>query len=228
MRTAEISVIIPVHNDALHLGEAIESVLAQTTVPATIIVVDDGSEDETSQVAARFGGSIRYVHQAHRGAAEARNTGTRYVESEYLAFLDSDDIWMPRKLERQLTELRSCERPTMIFGHFGQFASPELASDEVASLEFDLSPMRGIIASALFMRTRDFRVVGPFDPELRMGEFIEWYARARDEGIAIRVLPEVVFHRRIHRTNHGRLRLDARPDYARAIKTVLERRRQTL
>lgn len=226
MKKDAISVIIPVYNGALHLGEAIESALAQTVAPEAIIVVDDGSKDETPQVAARFGSSVHYVQQAHRGAAQARNTGVRYVESEYLAFLDSDDIWEPQKLERQLTELRNCEQPAMIFGHFVQFASPELAPTEVTNLKFDLSPMRGIIASALCMRVADFHVVGSFDPKLRMGEFIEWYARARDKGIATKILSEVVFHRRIHRSNHGRLGLDAGPDYARAIKTVLERRKQ--
>lgn len=228
MRADEVSVVIPVYNGALHLAETIETVRAQTVAAAAIIVVDDGSDDETSQVAARFAGSIRYVRQAHGGAARARNTGMLYVKSEYLAFLDSDDIWVPDKLERQLTELRSCKQATMIFGNFVQFASPELSSDEIESLKFDPFPAPGIIASALLMRTQDFHAVGPFDPELRMGEFIEWYARARDKGVATSILPEVVFCRRLHRANQGRLRLDARQDYARALKTVLERRRQAL
>lgn len=228
MRADEISVVIPVYNGALHLAETIKTVLAQTVTPTAIIVVDDGSEDETQQVAARFANSIHYVQQAHGGAAQARNLGTQYVDSEYLAFLDGDDIWIPQKLEMQLTELRGCEQAAMIFGNFVQFASPELTPDEAAALKFDLLPMPGIAASALLMRTRDFHAVGPFDAKLRMGEFIEWYARATDKGIVTRVLPEVVFRRRLHRGNHGRLRLEARPDYAHALKKVLQRRRQAL
>jgi len=224
MRANEISVIIPVYNGALHLAEAIETVLAQTVAAMAIIVVDDGSEDETPQVAARFAGSIHYVRQAHGGAAQARNVGTHYVDSEYLAFLDSDDTWVPHKLERQLTELRNCEEATMIFGNCIQFPSSELTSDEMAALKFDSFATPGITASALFMRTRDFRAVGQFNAKLRMGEFIEWYARARDKGFATKVLPEVVFHRRLHRGNHGRLVLDARLQYVRAIKTVMARR----
>jgi len=226
MKRGEISVVIPVHDGALHLAEAIETVLAQTIAAAAIIVVDDGSQDETPQVAARFTGAIRYLRQAHAGAAQARNAGTRLVESEYLAFLDSDDVWWPHKLERQLAELHSSQQPAMIFGHTVQFASPELAPDEVAALNFETKPVPGIVLSALLMRTRDFLAVGPFDVRLRTGEFIEWYARAQHNGIVTRVLPDVVFRRRLHRGDHGRRHPDARTDYARALKTVLDLRRQ--
>jgi len=222
-----VSVVIPVYNGAAHLAEAVKGVLAQTVAPAVVIVVDDGSEDETPLVAAQFASSIRYVRQAHAGAAQARNIGMEFVESEFFAFLDSDDVWSPRKLETQLAELHGCTQPAMVFVHAIQFASPELAPWELAFLDFDRAPKPAILPSALLMRTREFWRVGPFDARLRSGEFIEWYARAQDEGLATRIVPEVTLCRRLHRANHGRLRVEARQDYVRALKGVLDRRRES-
>jgi glycosyltransferase involved in cell wall biosynthesis len=226
MTVSEISVVIPVYNGALHLAESVETVLAQTAAPAAIIVVDDGSEDKTPQVAARFARAIKYVRQPHAGLARARNAGVQNVDSEYLAFLDGDDLWSPDKLEKQLAELRPCERPAMIFCHAVQFVSPELAPREVAALKFDSTPVPGIIGSALFIRTRDFRAVGPFDARLRVGEFVDWYARAIDKGVEARVLSETLLRRRLHRGNLGRRRAEFGGDYARALKALLDRRRQ--
>jgi len=96
-----ISAIIPTYNDAGRLRCAIASVLAQTEPPVELIVVDDGSTDDTRAVAASFGDRVRYVHQANQGPSAARNTGIRISTGDYIAFLDSDDSWLPEKLARQ-------------------------------------------------------------------------------------------------------------------------------
>jgi glycosyltransferase involved in cell wall biosynthesis len=226
MTYANISVVIPVHNGELHLVEAVESALRQTLAPRTIIVVDDGSEDETPAVAARFGDKIQYLRRQHNGAASARNAGALRVETEHISFLDSDDIWTPDKLENQCVALRAAKATTMIFGHLIQFASPELRTEEVARLMFNASPMPALSACALLMRTVDFHAVGLFDESLSTGEFIEWYARAQAAGLATVVLPEVVLRRRLHRGNHGIRSAHTRIDYVRAMKAVLDRRRE--
>jgi len=222
---ADVTVVIPVHNGATHLAAAIESALAQSVKPASVIVVDDGSTDPTAHVAAQFGSRIRYLRQDQAGAAAARNAGVSRAQTECVAFLDADDLWAPFKLELQLSLLR--DAPAMIFGHAVQFASAELSPEEAAALKFDARPMPAIAASALLLRKRDFIAVGPFDERLATGEFIDWYARARDHRLASIVPPEIVVRRRLHRDNHGRRRIDARPDYARALKNVLDRRRKT-
>lgn len=98
-----VSVIIPAHNASEYIGRAIESVLAQTRKPDEIIVVDDGSTDNTAEVTKKYE-SIRYIHQENAGVSVARNTGIEAAMSEWIAFLDADDEWMPEKLEVQ-TEL---------------------------------------------------------------------------------------------------------------------------
>ena len=97
-----VSVVIPTYNHALFLREAVDSVLAQTVAPVEIIVVDDGSSDETPAILASYGDRIRVIRQENGGVAVARNTGIVAARGELLAFLDSDDVWLPRKLELQL------------------------------------------------------------------------------------------------------------------------------
>jgi glycosyltransferase involved in cell wall biosynthesis len=103
-----VSVVIPAYNHARYVGEAIRSVLAQTFQDFEVIVVDDGSTDETGEVVAALKEPrITYVRQSNRGQAAARNTGIRASSGEYVAFLDDDDLWLPDKLETQVGVLDS-------------------------------------------------------------------------------------------------------------------------
>ena len=97
-----VSVIIPAFNAAEYVSAAVQSALTQTLCPREVIVVNDGSTDETLGRLASFGNSIRVLSQANRGPAEAKNVGARLASAEWLAFLDADDTWLPQKLERQM------------------------------------------------------------------------------------------------------------------------------
>ena len=101
MRNPLVSIVIPAYNAAKYIGETLESVRAQTFRDYEIIVVDDGSRDNSIGVAARFGGVI-CTRQSNRGAAAARNIGIHLARGKYVAFLDADDLWLPRKLEKQM------------------------------------------------------------------------------------------------------------------------------
>ena len=100
----KISVVIPAYNAGRFLARTIDSVLAQTCGAQEIIVVDDGSTDDTAEVARTYGSKIRYIAQANAGASVARNTGIEAAAGEWIAFLDADDEWLPEKLAKQ-TEL---------------------------------------------------------------------------------------------------------------------------
>lgn len=97
-----ISAIIPTYNYASYVHRAVDSALSQTYPVTEVIVVDDGSTDNTRETLARYGDRIKYIYQANRGLAGARNTGIRAATSEWLAFLDSDDWWLSEKIERQV------------------------------------------------------------------------------------------------------------------------------
>lgn len=98
----EISVIIPTYNRRKQVLEALASVHAQTLMPAEILVVDDGSTDDTEEHVAGLGGIVRYLRKENGGVSSARNHGIRMAKGEWIAFLDSDDEWAPGKLARQL------------------------------------------------------------------------------------------------------------------------------
>src|SRR5437762_7674264 len=97
-----VSVILPVYNRESTIARAIESVLAQTYRHFELIVVDDGSTDGTARVVESFDSRIRVVAQPHAGAYAARNRGLRSAHGELIAFADSDDAWLPDRLESQL------------------------------------------------------------------------------------------------------------------------------
>jgi len=96
-----ISAVIPTYNHAHYLPQAVESVLAQTRPPDEVIVVDDGSCDETPAVVQAYAPGVRYIRQENRGLSAARNTGMREASNEWVAFLDADDWWLPDKLRMQ-------------------------------------------------------------------------------------------------------------------------------
>lgn len=118
---SRISVIIPAYNAAHFIADAIESALAQTRRPDEIVVVDDGSTDDTARVVARYAmHGVRYIYQQNRGPGAARNRGIRETSGELIAFLDADDLWLPAKTEVQeaylaahpTVALVSCDRWT--------------------------------------------------------------------------------------------------------------------
>ncbi len=100
-----VSVIIPTYNSADVLVDALSSVLEQTRPADEIIVVDDGSSDDTESVCRQFGDAITYIRQSNAGASTARNTGAAAASGCWLAFLDADDVWDPEKLEIQMAAL---------------------------------------------------------------------------------------------------------------------------
>lgn len=101
----KISVIIPTYNRAHYVSQAIDSVLAQTFTDYEILVIDDGSIDNTKEVLQSYLDKITYIYQENKGVSAARNTGLRLARGEWIAFLDSDDIWLPEKLEVQFNDV---------------------------------------------------------------------------------------------------------------------------
>lgn len=223
--TPEVSVVIPVHNGAKYLGEAIESVRSQSLSAAQLLVVDDGSTDDSAAVARSFAG-VEYIFQENGGAAAARNNGARHARHEFLAFLDADDLWTPQKLELQLAAFGSRAQCDMVFGHVEQFASPDLTAQDKAAIHIPNPRMPAIVSGALLMRRTDFHRIGSFEPGWKVGEFIDWYLKAIDTGLQSHILPETLLHRRIHTANMGILQRDARGDYVRIAKAALDRRRK--
>ncbi|MBR8838295.1 MAG: glycosyltransferase [Stigonema ocellatum SAG 48.90 = DSM 106950] len=110
-----VSVIISTYKRANLVSQAIESVLAQTYTDYEIIVVNDGSPDNTKEVLDQFGDHITAIHQENQGVSAARNAGIRAAQGQYIAFLDDDDLWLPNKLEKQIACLESNPKIGLVY-----------------------------------------------------------------------------------------------------------------
>lgn len=117
MTTQLVSVIIPTYNRATYVTQAIESALLQSYVPVEIVVVDDGSTDDTQRVLAPYSERINYIYQGNQGEAVARNTGIAASCGDYVAFLDSDDVWFSSKLSKQMSYLSAHPEVGMVASH---------------------------------------------------------------------------------------------------------------
>ncbi len=204
---SKISVIIPAFNAVPYLGEAIQSVLDQTIPADEIIVVNDGSTDDTPREAEKFPG-IRIIHQDNQGCAVARNTGISASSGEWLAFLDADDVWLPEKLSWQAAYLKNHPSCPAVFGMVDCFISPEIDEKQQANLFCPERPLSGICAGAMLIRREAFFSVGSFDPNMRLSQFIEWFNRFSESGLTHHVLPDVVLRRRVHLHNTTALKRD--------------------
>lgn len=227
MTTSDVSVVIPVYNGERYLAEAVESVLVQEPRPAEVILVDDGSTDDSAAVAARFGSRIRYERQPNAGQSAARNRGVSLARGTLLAFLDDDDYWAPGKLGLQLKAMGADPTLEAVFGHVRQFVSPELPAEIASRVRYHAEVMPGHIAGAMLIRRGAFERVGPFDPQWQVGEFIQWYARAVEVNLRTTMLPDVVLHRRLHDENQGIKQRAESIQYVRILKAALDRRRSS-
>jgi len=170
MNFCTVSVIIPVFNGERYLGEAIESVIAQTLRPIEIIVVDDGSPDNSQEVACHYGEFVKYFHQTNQGTATARNYGINLARGSFLAFLDQDDLWLADKLYRQMQVFTSFPEQDIVFGHVKQFHSPDLEEWMKRKIHCNDEPQPGYSPSAMLIKRDAFFRVGLFETEWRIGE----------------------------------------------------------
>lgn len=118
MTSTSVSVVIPAYNCARYIGMALDSVISQSHTCQEIVVVDDGSSDDTPGVLANYAKRIRMVHQSNQGVAAARNRAIESAQCEWIAFLDSDDVWHPNKLALQLKALARFPDTALIFSDF--------------------------------------------------------------------------------------------------------------
>src|SRR4030095_12529352 len=221
-----VSVVIPVFNCEKYLPFALESALNQTQVPQEICVVDDGSTDRSAECATGFGPKVRVVTQANLGPGTARNRGVRMAQGEWISFLDADDFWSKDKLELQMGAIESHPGVDMVFGRVRQFITPDLDESLRGRFGFQEEEMNGFVSGTLLMRRETFLKVGLYDETLKIGEFIDWYARATALGLKHRLLENTVLHRRIHGNNLTLRQKQSQADYLKILRASLQRQRK--
>ncbi|HZU38639.1 MAG TPA: glycosyltransferase [Gemmataceae bacterium] len=196
-----VSVVIPTYNYARFVTEAVESALAQTYPNIEIIVVDDGSTDDTRERLDRYRGRLRYIYQPNQGLSSARNTGIAHAKGEWVALLDSDDIWHPQKLEIQMR--RAAEAPEV-----GLIASGHTSHrHDLDKLQPDLdAPLTAVSLEDLALRCRFgpsgvvarricFDRVGLFDTSLRSAEDRDMWVRIASQFPVAKVASPLWWYR---------------------------------
>ena len=225
MAEGGISCIVPVFNGERYLTEAIESILTQTAPPLEIIVVDDGSTDRTVELARSFGDAVRLVRQEHRGVSAARNHGVRVAHGELLAFLDADDLYLPRKLAQQRARFVARPELELSAAHTENFWSSELPEDARDHDPKMTAPWPRHI-STWVMRSRLFERIGTFDEAMPLSQDVDWHLRAESAGVVSETLPDILTRRRLHLGNVTRhARADCRAAVLQSLRGHLDRRR---
>jgi len=222
-----VSVIIPVYNGEQYLAEAIKSVFTQSYSNWELLVVDDGSTDKSAEIVEALTGAC-CIRQENKGVSAARNIGIKKAKGKLLAFLDSDDVWLPEKLSVQTKFMMEHSEIGFSITH------QKIISDNKLDLPdwFDqlklTRPHPGFVPSTLMVRKDVMSKVGGFDPNYSRGEDTEWILRAKDSGTKMHILKEVLLKRRFHLSN---VSLQSPPDMKllmRFLKQSIDRQKITL
>jgi glycosyltransferase involved in cell wall biosynthesis len=197
-----VSVVIPAYNVGPHIAEAIDSVLAQDYSPFEVIVVDDGSSDDTAEVVAMRYPQVTLIRKPNGGAATARNAGIRAARGEFIAFLDADDIWLPGKLGAQVDHFASHPEISMVCTAFAQWLSdangvfpdplaviPDPGSAVTGAIDRELSGwiyhkllLRNFVwTTTVMMRRSLIDRIGLYDESYRLGQDYDYFLRAARE-----------------------------------------------
>lgn len=220
-----ISVVIPAWNASRFLPEAIASVRAQHDLPLEIIVVDDGSTDDTATVARASGDDVRVVTKVNGGAATARNAGVAASTADLIAFLDADDLWPEGQLARLAHGLAADPSRLMAIGRT-QLVQERGAGGPDGGLAPVGAPWHAPVFGSGLFRRQVFTVVGPMDPSLQPAEDLDWFIRARERAVPTLLVDDVTL---LYRWHGASLTSGADPIRRRmlvALKRSLDRRRQ--
>ncbi len=237
-----VSVVIPAYNSAAYIAAALDSVLAQSHPVSEIIVVDDGSTDATPQIVAGYP-QVKWVSQDHRGPSVARNSGIRHALCEYVAFLDSDDIWQPDKIEKQLTALAAHPSAAFSFSTLTSFFRRD--AGDVSNQPYMPEELRAwlgarsveagrafgdvyslllrancVLTSSVLVRRSALLEAGLFDESLRHGEDHDLWLRLARRWPAV-FITDVIAKYRIHSSSLSGRRENRQGLFYRATIDVL-------
>ena len=212
-----ISVVIPFYNPGDFLTESVASVFAQTYPEIQLILVDDGSTDHSPELAKAFGTRVELVSIPQSGIGAALNAGLACCRGQFFCWLDADDLWLPNKVQEQIEFLSSSPEFDGVFVTVEQFRQ-----------DGGPPPANGTVnRGSLMICSESFHRVGRWQEGLKVGEFLDWYARARELGLKFGSLPQALYRRRIHGNNTVTREHASKQDYIKVLKAALDRRRQT-
>lgn len=216
-----VSVIVPVFNGARYLRATLDSVFAQDYPSVEIIVVDDASTDATPDILAAEPRARVLRQSANRGVSAARNSGLEAARGAFVAFLDGDDLWHPKKLSRQAAYLQARPQFGFCITKFKNFLDPDLEQPHWLPPHMFTVALPGLIPSAVLLTRDTVDRAGRFNETMRRGEDLDYFSRINDLGIGYGMLDETLVERRIHDGNLTR-------DLEKSISGILQAVRQSI
>ncbi len=216
-----VSIVMPAHNAGPYIAESIQSVLRQTFDDWELIIVDDDSCDDTDKEVARFlsDGRITFLRQKRGGPAVARNRAIRAASGDFIAFLDSDDLWLPDKLEKQLEQFRKhpdvgvCGTGMRVIDPEGTVIRDDAGSERCGAALPDLLAGRFTVPmSSAMIRREVLDRAGPFDEDVLLSEDFELWLRVALQ-CPFRIMAEPLLLYRVGHSNISGTRSDERREY---------------
>ncbi|MBP6513136.1 MAG: glycosyltransferase [Bacteroidia bacterium] len=202
-----VSVIIPVYNGEKFVAASIESVLKQTYSPIDIIVINDGSTDGTQEILNQFGSKIIVIQQKNAGQADARNHGLTIAKGKYIALLDSDDLFVPEKIEKQISFLKKGNLD-MVCTNFETIDASNKKLKDISAPHFHSTNAlttfitgNFICTSTLLFKKEWIQKVGNFDINMKGAEDGDLWFRMLVNGARLEVIHEALVKYRVHAEN---------------------------
>jgi glycosyltransferase involved in cell wall biosynthesis len=205
-----ISVVIPTYNGSRFIAETLESVFAQTLQPDEVLVIDDGSTDDSASIAESFAPRVRVFRRTNQRQAAARNFGAQQATSKWIAFIDHDDLWEPNKLERQMEELARhpdadlCYTAYMFLMQKGDTATIGRVCEVPPAKDIRKALFSGVtfLPSSVLIRRSMLLAVNGFDPKICHGsEDYDMWLRLLHAGAKFAACREPLFQYRRHEGN---------------------------
>jgi glycosyltransferase involved in cell wall biosynthesis len=219
-----VTTVIAVRNGERFLAAAIESVLAQTYSPVETIVVDGGSTDSTERIVRCYPG-VGFRRQLGQGIPDAYNTGIQAAAGDFVGFLSHDDLWAPTKLQTQMEYLLSHPAVVYVVTKFRYFLEPGIIPPRTFRRELLGRDLVGRIMETLLACKSAFQANGRFDPTLALAHDVDWFARAKDRGVPMAVIPEVLLQKRVHDANASSDAQVSNQDLLRVLRESIRRQR---
>jgi glycosyltransferase involved in cell wall biosynthesis len=221
MKKPIVTSIIPVFNGEKYIESAIESVLNQTYKNIEIIIVDDGSTDNTPNLIRRYDGKIRYIWQSNSGSAAARNLGISNASGDFIGFLDSDDTWDKNKITLQMECFKNNPDIDVCLCNI------RIINEKGSRIQDDnyviVTPYS---VCSILIKTEALKKAGYFNVNLKFGEDTDWFMRIKNLEIPVKILKDQLVYARLHEDNlTSSFNIRNREVIFSQIKKVLDERR---
>jgi len=218
-----ISIIMPVKNGSNYLKEALEAIKLQD-VDMEIIMVDDGSTDDSVQIAKNYGCEI-VTHDVCRGLVASKNSALKVAKGQYTMFHDHDDVMNCNVLPQMIEALQEDQKTYAVMAKLHDFFSPELSDLDKQKVELRKEAYFGLFSGATLIKKEAFDIIGLFDESLKAGDIIDWSAKMKENNLEVKKIDLVSVNRRIHNTNFGRTNKEREyQDYAAILRSKLKRK----